>query len=1299
MSQPIPDRQSQQQDNLVKDSSAGRDLIFAPVQIGTKIETKTIYVSGEKITQQLLIKASPYKGLKRFNFGDREYFFGRDKFISRLFDAVNGSSLSLILGASGSGKSSVVRAGLIPELKNALYLDSKTFYDFIFTPSRDPFESLYRCLLNEEKDYRFSESQAEIARKGEPETLNEVISTLKKKEERWLLFIDQFEELFTTCNDLDKNNFIECLVRVANSGDKLVRIVLAMRSEFLGHFSFYPALGKIANQNNIHLLTEMYPDELREAIEQPVAKHGVVFEEGLVGQIIKDVEGQSGYLPLLQYTLNLLWESECTTLDSNGHPNIERRTLYRSSYTALEGVRGALQKRVNEIYRNLNQDEQKVTKQIFVKLVNIVDTDAGSKAVSRRAYRNEFVGDSVEKTLDKFIDENLLVSGNEYSTQKELLVSDSEQLKQSAIVEIAHEILLSSWDKLKSWLEQEKEAIILKNWLASETKRWQKIYSKDESRAKDELLKGSRFEQIVEFRNKDAFKNLGDFSVEENQFIDASIEWHNRQMEIERQRKFKELEDEVALSTEKERNQILNQALTEAQVTIDNAQNKRKQIIHRGLITLAGITAVAIAAIIGTILASRKLIVAQKGTQLEQESITLLQQFPAGELTALISALQNGEELRKLVKGSRRLQDYPTVQPLFVLQKILDDIHQRHEFDSEQGEIRNVDFTFDGRQIISAGTDREGDSLIGTIKVWSTSGKQLAEWKAHEEGINYFSLSPNRGQIVTAGADGKIRLWNLSGKQLDEKVINDVVGGVNYISFSSDGKKIVTAGADGKLHLWNVSGQKLQKQSEWEAVEQEFAGLRSVAISPSSQQIVSGGDDGIVRIWDLSGKKIAQWDAPENQSIWSVSFSPDGQKIAVAGKSNTAKLLDLSGKIISELKGHKGVITNISFSPNGKHLVTSGGDDLTIRIWNLSGKEITQLRGHTQTIWSTNFSQDSQHLVSAGRQGKIFLWDLSPKPTVSFQANEEDINNLSFSPDSKQIVTVGDDGMVRLWNLAGKLLDKWSAIQHRGQVKNVSFNPDGKSFVVAYNNNRVRIWSVSGERMDALDKHQGSVNNVNYSPDGRYIATAGNDGTAKIWNVSQNKITELKGHKGSVWDAVFSPNGKQVATAGADSTVRVWDLAGQEQFKLSGHQGQVRSVSFSHDGQEIVSAGDDGKVRLWNVKGKLKARTFDTYQGIIDTVSFSPDGRQIATAGRDGTVRIWDKLGRQIFRFQGEGKPFWDLQFSPDGQLIAAAEDQGTVYIWSVNDLDRLLERGCSWLEDYLESQPQSSNDLDSCLD
>ncbi len=697
MSQSNPERKSQKQENLVKDTNIGGDFTFAPQQIETYIETQIVEISAEKVTQKPLIKSSPYKGLKRFNFRDREYFFGRDALIAKLFNAVNRSSFSLVLGASGSGKSSVIRAGLIPELKKSL--ESQKFYDFIFTPNQDPFESLHRCLLSEEKDYNFTESQAKVVLQAKPDTIPQVINTLKKDEDKWFLFIDQFEQLFTICTDLEKRkNFIEGIVQVAKKGDSSVRIVLAMRSDFLEQFSFYPTIGAIANQNNIHLVTEMYPDELRQAIEQPAAKHGVVFEKGLVEQIIKEVEGQSGYLPLLQYTLNLLWERECRILGSDGHPHIEDRTLNKTIYTALGGVRGALQKRVDEIYKDIcqkNKDGELVTKQIFLKLVNIVESDSGSRPVSRRAYRYEFVGESVESTLKRFIDEKLLVSSYEYSSEEELLlVGESTKRIEHATIEIAHEILLSSWDNLKRWLEEEKEAIILKNWLADETRRWLEVLAKDKSQAKDELLKGSRLEQIVALREKNAFEKLGGLVKEENQFIDASVDWRSRQKREEKERDRRELEAKVALDTAEKKNQILKQA----NQTLEEADRKAKRRIRMGSVILAiSLVGAAIAGVMANQALQRQR-EAQVGTRIEQTGVEALRLSETREIEALLLAIQAGQELKDIVKDGRPLEKYPALSPLLALQQILYKIHEQNQV-GLQPQLRGFSLSSDGKQM------------------------------------------------------------------------------------------------------------------------------------------------------------------------------------------------------------------------------------------------------------------------------------------------------------------------------------------------------------------------------------------------------------------------------------------------------------------------------------------------------------------------------------------------------------------------------------------------------------------------
>jgi energy-coupling factor transporter ATP-binding protein EcfA2 len=283
--------------------------------------------------------ASPYRGLDRFEDRDPALFFGRDQLIKSLLTQLSSSPILLVLGASGSGKSSLVRAGLLPALSK---LVGSSLRYFVLVPDVNPFESLRSSLISG----GFSQSETKTLLGSEPEALAALIQRLKRSEDQWLLFIDQFEEIFTQTEESLREKFIAALVAIIRANS--TKVILAMRADFLERLSPFPEFAKLVEKNN--LVTDMHPDELRLAIEQPAAQHGVVFQQGLVEQIIKDVQGQAGSLPLLQYTLNLLWEIEKKSLAN--------RTLNTKAYRELGGVRGALQKRADEIYASFSDSSQ-----------------------------------------------------------------------------------------------------------------------------------------------------------------------------------------------------------------------------------------------------------------------------------------------------------------------------------------------------------------------------------------------------------------------------------------------------------------------------------------------------------------------------------------------------------------------------------------------------------------------------------------------------------------------------------------------------------------------------------------------------------------------------------------------------------------------------------------------------------------------------------------------------------------------------------------------------------------------------
>ncbi|MDB9429041.1 AAA family ATPase, partial [Microcystis aeruginosa CS-555/01A07] len=446
--------------------------------------------SGVEIQSQTLITGSPYLGLRKFEVDDKDRFFGRDNWIVELTDYLKQKNVLLLLGASGSGKSSLVQAGLIPKLKDDF--GANKLVNLTFVPDVNPFESFYCLLANRYKQY-----QAKLAQAVKEETLIKVVERLKNNSDLWFIFIDQFEELFTRTPKTERDIFIKSLIKLIENNDSLVKIVMTMRADFLDKLSPYPSLGKIHDQYS-KMLTDMDESQLRLAIAEPSARNGVIFEQGLINQIIADFYEQAGSLPLLQYTLDLLWEKD----------HIQERVLNIKIYQDIGGVTGALEKQADKIYSQFNEQQRKAAEEIFLELISL----EGEKAVSRRADKSSFEQEEMQReVLYQLIDNRLLVSKGEDG---------------KATVEVAHEALLRSWKVLQDLIREKEEIIVLRSRLYADAKQWDELQKQDAVKASSELWGGSKLAKIVEFQKNNSLPNLDPVAIE---FIKASISQAERQ--------------------------------------------------------------------------------------------------------------------------------------------------------------------------------------------------------------------------------------------------------------------------------------------------------------------------------------------------------------------------------------------------------------------------------------------------------------------------------------------------------------------------------------------------------------------------------------------------------------------------------------------------------------------------------------------------------------------------------------------------------------------------------------------------
>ena len=655
-----------------------------------------------------------------------------------------------------------------------------------------------------------------------------------------------------------RKNFIQSISQIAESKDHSVKIVLAMRADFLGEFNPYPHFGKTV-QRQIHLVNEMPEDELELAIKGPAAKHGVRFEPGLAKEIISDVQGQAGSLPLMQYTLDRLWDYE-VNLDK-----LADRTLNTQNYQALGKVRGALEQHVNEIYGTFSTVEQQATKQIFLSLVKVFTTEGIEKRVSQSVARSQLQGAAVPDTIDRLINENLLVSSSKNLSQAAASTQSGKALESEATIEIAHEILLTSWTKLQDWIQEAQATLLVKSRLVEDMGRWHELQQADQ-----ELLKSSVLAKVLELKEKHLFELQSvPLSAEEEAYIAASQRFQKQ--ELNRARR-------VATGASMG-------AVLMAGVALFAAIQLRKA--EMGQIQ----TSVALSA---AKLANNQSLDAdmesiRAGRALQQSWWQKVWADPELELSVLVQLQQTGNtgQERNRLEGHQRgvwsVVFSPDGSKLATsgedgTARIWDSAGQPlAELKGHQGAVYSVVFSSDGSKLATSGED-------GTARIWDSAGKPLAELKGHQGIVWSVVFSRDGSKLATSGEDGTARIWNSAGQPLAE--LKGHQGAVYRVVFSPNGSQLATSGEDDTARIWNSAGQLLAELKGHQGT------IYSVVFSRDGSKLATSGEDGTARIWNNAGQPLLEL---KGQQGTVVVFSPDGRKFATIGDDGTVRIWQIWG--------------------------------------------------------------------------------------------------------------------------------------------------------------------------------------------------------------------------------------------------------------------------------------------------------------------------------------------------------------------------------------------------------------------
>lgn len=1264
---------------------------------------------------------SPYVGLASFQEQDADRFFGREKISQELVARIATARFVVIAGPSGSGKSSLARAGLFHALRNGALDGSENWLYEILTPGRHPLDQLARVVSSFAKSTNAGDEMQQRGR-ADATLLHRWadIALGDQLTRRALLLVDQFEESFTQADETERAAFFKLLLYAATVENGRVTIVCGTRSDFIGNWAAYPKLNALLNQG-IHQIPPMQPDELVSAIARPALQVGLQIDPELVKQILDDMRDAPGALPLMQFALDDLFEYA----KSKGGVI----ALTRDDYLARGGLQQALSRHADAEFAKLNADEQHIARNVFA---NLIEPGRGSADTKRTALLSELVPSSTDAAQVKNVVDKLATA--------RLVTTDAKT------VTLAHERMIDAWSWLRRLVNENREAIALQNQINQDAQEWEQS-----QRDASYLYTGAR---LATAQEQVAGKKI-ELGALAREFVDEGIAARDeaKRKEAQRTRRlimafgaaavvFAVLAVVAFLA---QQNAIRSEARAiEQQQTAEAERDRAEQAEADALSALdAADTAAREAG------RQKNLVQSAEATAIAQAKISR-----ARELAALARSLFDADPYESkrdlatlLAVEANREPDAITFESQDTLREFVSKYPLELVLRGHESQVTSAQYSHDGKRIVTASDD-------GTARVWDAeSGKELGALRGHAGGLTSAEFSRDGSKILTVGCDKldenlscvrvAARVWDAeNGKPL--VVLNGQEYRVTSAQFSPAGNKIVTVGCDGldvtfdcaevTARVWDVAGSLAAGSGNESAVLREDArGIVTAQFSPDGKRIVTLAcrriDDAncpqdTARIWDAAnGEKIAFWRSDQEILVSALfsQISPSGIQIVTNNSNGRVRVLDaVTGQEIVVLQEIAYDVTGAQISPDGKQLVTlsAGLDGFTPRTWDMElGTQLATLEGHLGEVNHVEFSPDGKLILTASfDDGTARVWDATSsngdgRGLAILSGHDSNVWSAHFSPDGKRVVTTGEV-TARVWNPFGG----YEAALLRGHtfaVDSAQFSPDGKKIVTTSAMEMyeapgtARVWdALTGQELGILRGHADSVESAQFSPrDGTHILTVGCDkkennrcavGSARLWDISTlpgsdaKQLAILDAPEQLIWSARFSPDDKWIVTVGCDEPTqgycivgkaRVWDASnGKEIGVLRGNE-HITGAEFSQDGKQIVTYGcvqpnqdnscPQGAAWVWNVTdvsekdGGKEIVALSGHADWVRNAQFSRDGKLIVTGSRDGTARLWDAVNGNELMVIGklDQRPI-HAQFSPDGKKIVTVDSSGEMQVW-----------------------------------
>jgi WD40 repeat protein len=1198
----------------------------------------------------------PYRGLASFQPDDAGWFFGRENLIDvvvgHLGELYRDGGLLFAVGPSGSGKSSLLRAGVIPALRSGVLGEpgSAAWPVALFTPGTRPIEELAGQLARvaglDSSSFAATlwsrpESSAELIRQAMPAT--EVAKSADgdgrvagQVEHCLVMVIDQFEEVFTACSDnRERAAFIAALSaasqRTVNDLRPAALVVLGLRADFYPHALRYPQLVSALQHRQV-LVGPMTEPELRSAITEPARKARLEIEDGLVELVLRDLAPaagdaepgtahESGSLPLMSHALLATWE------------RVGRGRLTVADYQESGGIEGAVASSAEQAFGELTGAQQELARQIFLRLVHVADDTADTR---RRVPQDDllFHDDDAQHVLDLFID-------------RRLITADTDE------VEIAHEALLSAWPRLRGWIDADRTGGRIQRQLSGAAEIW-----RDSDRDAHALYRGVRLASATDWSD-DPVHRAG-LNLLERDFLQASAEHQAAEERTARRR-------------------------------------------TRGLQQL--VAALAVLTLVAGLLAVFAF--QQKAAATRQRDLAISRQvaIDANQLRTTEPALA-----AQLALAAYRVSPTPEARSSLLesysgpaVTRIL----------GPPGVMQSVAFTHGGTTMAAAGENAvirlwnlarsphptpEGPPLRGGT----------GSTPDHPKTVFSVAFSPNGSTLASGGEDATVHLWDVRAPRHVVPWGPPLTGPtstVYSVAFSPDGAILAAGSADGTVRLWDVASPRHPVSLGPPLAWPHSGAVQSVVFSPNGRLLAAGsaGKTGVragtVRLWDVASPGHPVPVGPvltgPGKAVYGVAFSPDSTTLAAGSAAGKVQLWNVgdprhlarSGRALT---GPTNWVNSVAFSPDGRSLA-AGSSDGNAWIWDLATRRVTMTLPHPEPVTSVQYLGNSDTMATSDADGVARIWHL-PGPVMTGELGSFFTADLSRG---HVLAVASNENTARLWDVAdprqpvplGPVMR--DAARSKAGTGAAALSPDGDTLVVGAADGTSQVWDVRNPadpvQLGQLPGAPALIESMTFSANGRRLAIASNGNSVWLWDMadprSPEKLATLTGPTNYVYSTAFSPNGRMLAAASVDEHVYLWNISAPRDPVLLAHPlikagTYVNAVAFSPDGRTLAAGIANGDVQLLNVSYPRRpvplGPPLTGPTSYVNSVFFSPGGRTLAaTAGGDGSVWLWNVSSvRQpslLATLIGATGAVYAGSFNASGNMLASAGAGNAVTLWDVN--------------------------------